>query len=180
MKNLKPLLAALALIVARQVFAAEKLEPGLLGEYFDIGSSLEDFPVIPTDKRPVVKRVDKTIDFESTQEGFHGTQLVDFFYIRWTGKIRIPKDGNYTFTLESDDGSRLFIDGKQIIDHNGLHAMEEKSAEAGTISFEPPGGCQESLHPASTSFSKNSTLRVWSPAFNSASPDFSSIACSPP
>ncbi len=130
MKNIKPLLAALALIVARQVFAAEKLEPGLVGEYFDIGSSLEDFPVIPADKKPVVKRVDKTINFESTQEGFYGTQLVDFFYIRWTGKIRIPKDGNYTFTLESDDGSRLFIDGKQIIDHNGLHAMEEKSGDA--------------------------------------------------
>ncbi len=103
---------------------------GLLGEYFDIGSSLEDFPVIPADKKPVVKRVDETINFESTQEGFYGTKLVDFFYVRWTGDIRIPKDGNYTFTLESDDGSRLFIDGKQIIDHNGLHAMEEKSGDA--------------------------------------------------
>lgn len=130
MKRIQPLLAALAFLFARQAFAAEGLEPGLVGEYFDLGTSLEDFPTIPADKKPVVKRVDKTINFESTQEGFHGTQLVDFFYIRWTGKIRVPKDGNYTFILESDDGSRLFIDGKQIIDHNGLHAMEEKSGEA--------------------------------------------------
>jgi RNase P/RNase MRP subunit p29 len=131
MKSIQPLLAVFALGFAHHVFAAENLEPGLLGEYFDLGSSLEDFPTIPADKKPVVKRVDKTINFESTQEGFHGTQLVDFFYIRWTGKIRIPKDGNYLFILESDDGSRLFIDGKQVIDHNGLHAMEEKSGEAG-------------------------------------------------
>ena len=129
MKKLQPLLAALSLGFARQIFAAENLESGLMGEYFDLASSLEDFPTIPVDKKPVVKRVDKTINFESTQEGFHGTQLVDFFYIRWTGKIRIPKDGNYSFILESDDGSRLFIDGKQVIDHNGLHAMEEKSGE---------------------------------------------------
>jgi len=130
MKLIIPLLTALTLVGAPQVFAADNLEPGLVGEYFDLGSSLEDFPKIPDEKKTVVKRVDKTINFESTQEGFHGTSLVDFFYIRWTGKIRIPKDGNYTFILESDDGSRLFIDGKQIIDHNGLHAMEEKSGEA--------------------------------------------------
>ncbi|NOS70648.1 MAG: hypothetical protein HOP33_12050 [Verrucomicrobia bacterium] len=130
MKKIQLLLAALGLAFAHQTFAAENLESGLLGEYFDMGSSLEDFPTIPADKKPVLKRVDKTINFESTQEGFHGTQLVDFFFIRWTGKIRIPKDGNYTFILESDDGSRLFIDGKQIIDHNGLHGMEEKSGDA--------------------------------------------------
>jgi len=130
MRNIALLLVAFLSASAFPVLAADALEPGLVGEYYDVGSSLEDFPVILADKKPVVKRVDKTINFESTQEGFHGTQLVDFFYIRWTGKIRIPKDGNYTFTLESDDGSRLFIDGKQIIDHNGLHAMEEKSGEA--------------------------------------------------
>ncbi len=130
MKKIQLLLAALGLVFANPAFTAETLEPGLSGEYFDMGSSLEDFPTIPADKKPVLKRVDKTINFESTQEGFHGTQLVDFFFIRWTGKIRIPKDGNYTFIMESDDGSRLFIDGKQIIDHNGLHAMEEKSGDA--------------------------------------------------
>ena len=130
MKYITLLAVAFLLAGNSPAFAADDLEPGLLGEYFDLGSSLEDFPTLPGDKKPLVKRVDKTINFESTQEGFHGTSLVDFFYIRWTGKIRIPKDGNYAFTLESDDGSRLFIDGKQIIDHNGLHAMEEKSGEA--------------------------------------------------
>src|SRR5205085_5881427 len=45
------------------------------------------------------------------------------------GALPISKDGNYTFFLESDDGSRLFIDGKQVVDNGGLHAMEEKSGE---------------------------------------------------
>ena len=61
----------------------------------------------------------------ATLEAFPGTKLVDNFYIVWTGKIRIPADGTYTFFLESDDGSRLFIDGAQVVDNGGLHEMQE-------------------------------------------------------
>jgi hypothetical protein len=54
---------------------------------------------------------------------------VDYFFVRWTGNLRVPKDGKYTFFLESDDGSRLFIDGKQVIANGGRHHMTEKSGE---------------------------------------------------
>ena len=145
----------------KMVASVETGNSGLVGEYFDIGSPLEDFPTLDSSKKPVVKRVDKVIKFESTQEAFPGTTLIDHFYVRWTGKIQIPKDGRYEFFLMSDDGSRLFIDGKNIVDHGGLHAMEEKSGtselkaglhdirieffdndlDAGCIfSWQPPGG----------------------------------------
>ncbi|NML19426.1 hypothetical protein HHL16_01010 [Pseudoflavitalea sp. G-6-1-2] len=42
------------------------------------------------------------------------------------GYIRIPVDGIYTFYLTSDDGSRMFIDGKPLVDNNGLHGEIEK------------------------------------------------------
>lgn len=67
------------------------------------------------------------INFESTQGDWPGTKLQDWFYIRWTGKIRISAEGSYTFFLESDDGSKLFIDGKLVVDNGGVHAMEEAS-----------------------------------------------------
>lgn len=104
-------------------------EPGLAAEYFDMGNALEDFPSIAADKKPAIKRVDKNIQFQSTQEEFPGTKLVDHFYVRWTGKIKVPKEGKYTFYLESDDGSRMSIDGKQVVENGGLHAMEEKSGD---------------------------------------------------
>ena len=49
----------------------------------------------------------------------------DAFALRFTGKIKIPKDGSYRFFLVSDDGSKLYIDGKEVVDHDGIHPMIE-------------------------------------------------------
>jgi hypothetical protein len=102
-------------------------EPGLLAEYYRTEDGTEDFPDFPASKAPDLKRVDKTINFDSTQDNWPGTKFQDFFYIRWTGMIRVPADGKYTFSLDSDDGSRLFIDGRQVVDNGGVHGMEEVS-----------------------------------------------------
>jgi hypothetical protein len=126
-------LAALLLLAATLTAcaAAEKtLQPGLTGRYYQMTNSLEDFPAIPAGKKPDVERVDKQINIASTLEALPGTKLVDNFYIVWTGKIRIPADAAYTFFLESDDGSRLFIDEVQVVDNGGLHEMQENLGKA--------------------------------------------------
>jgi len=38
-----------------------------------------------------------------------------------TGILSIPSNGNYIFSLNSDDGSLLFIDGVLVIDNGGTH-----------------------------------------------------------
>ena len=129
MKNIQSYLIALCLVVACNSTSAAELEPGLAGEYFDLGSNVEDFPKLEG-KKPALKRVDKTINFRSTGPTFPGTKLDNHFAIRWTGKIKIPKDGAYTFYLESDDGSRLLIDGKTVVDNGGLHDMQEQEGKA--------------------------------------------------
>ena len=40
----------------------------------------------------------------------------DNFSVRWEGKIKINDDANYTFYTISDDGVKLFIDDKTLID----------------------------------------------------------------
>ena len=129
MKNISLFLLALCLLLAGKLAPAAELEPGLQGEYFDLGSNVEDFPKVEG-KKPALKRVDKTINFRSTGPTFPGTKLDNHFAIRWTGKIKIPKDGAYTFYLESDDGSRLLIDGKTVVDNGGLHDMQEQQGNA--------------------------------------------------
>src|SRR5438128_8107918 len=128
MKNIQLFLIASCLMVTGKSAPAAELEPGLQGEYFDLGSNVEDFPKLEG-KKPALKRVDKTINFRSTGPTFPGTKLDNHFAIRWTGKIKIPKDGAYTFFLESDDGSRLLIEGKTVVDNGGLHDMQEQSGK---------------------------------------------------
>ena len=55
-------------------------------------------------------------------------QRNDSFGIRFTGFIHLPKEGEYQFFLGSDDGSQLSIDGKQIIDNDGVHPHNMKDA----------------------------------------------------
>ncbi len=45
----------------------------------------------------------------------------DHFGIVFTGMLEIPRDGDYLFRLRSDDGARLFLGEKEVIDHDGLH-----------------------------------------------------------
>jgi mono/diheme cytochrome c family protein len=43
------------------------------------------------------------------------------FGIQFDGVIKIDREAEYNFSLTSDDGSRLLIDGKLIVDNDGIH-----------------------------------------------------------
>lgn len=51
----------------------------------------------------------------------------DYFGLDLSGFINIEKEGDYTFYLTSDDGSKLFIDNQVVIDNDGLHSDKEVS-----------------------------------------------------
>jgi len=42
------------------------------------------------------------------------------FSLRFTGNLYVPQTGDYTFTLGQDDGTRLYINGNQIINNAGV------------------------------------------------------------
>ena len=48
---------------------------------------------------------------------------------RFQSWIDIPQDGKYTFYSGSDDGSRLYVDNKLVVDNDGLHGHQELSGE---------------------------------------------------
>jgi putative heme-binding domain-containing protein len=52
----------------------------------------------------------------------------DAFVLRFTGSLTVPRDGTYVFYTVSDDGSRLYLDGKLVVNNDGLHGMAEKKA----------------------------------------------------
>jgi len=56
------------------------------------------------------------------------------FGVLFEGQLNITKKGNYKFKLGSDDGSRLFINDKIVVDNDGVHSMTVKE---GSIALEP-------------------------------------------
>ena len=52
----------------------------------------------------------------------------DRFALQFTGMISTPKSGKYTFYVASDDGSRIYLNDKLLVDNDGLHGMSEKNA----------------------------------------------------
>ncbi|MEX0669775.1 MAG: DUF1553 domain-containing protein [Pirellulales bacterium] len=45
----------------------------------------------------------------------------DSFGYVFTGFLKVPADGEYEFTLDSDDGSRLTLDGRAVLEYDGIH-----------------------------------------------------------
>lgn len=70
----------------------------------------------------------------ATTPFIHLLEPSDFYflqnvYIEINANIHIPKTSSYLFRIASDDGSRLYIDGRKIIDNWGYHGAEPKDGE---------------------------------------------------
>jgi len=88
---------------------------GLSGEYF----ADQNFSQL------IKTRKDKKIDFDWSIENIINNYS-DNVSIRWSGKIKAPRSGEYEFITISDDGARVWIDDKLIIDDWNVHASEER------------------------------------------------------
>jgi len=100
---------------------------GLEGKIYFIegASSLPNFGKL----RPVGTIYTNRLDIPYTEfkEGFPGvTDRFEWFAIDYTGRFYIDGPGYYRFSLASDDGSNLYIDGKLAIDNDGVQGVVER------------------------------------------------------
>ena len=58
--------------------------------------------------------------------GLNERKRESYFGLRFDGYVKVPKDGIYTFYLKSNDGSRLFIDGSELIENDANHGAVEE------------------------------------------------------
>ena len=94
--------------------------PGLKATWYDFkGKTCAEITSAPVKKTYRVEDVTIPRDVKSYIIG-----------LTYKGYINIPEDGIYSFYLSSDDGSMLYIDGKQVIDNDGLHAPGEVTGQA--------------------------------------------------
>jgi len=59
--------------------------------------------------------------------GSPGGGRTRFYGCRYEGFLVAPEEGEYELSLESDEGARLHLDGKQVIEHWGAHTLAEKA-----------------------------------------------------
>lgn len=64
----------------------------------------------------VLERIDPTIDFAWGTSSPGAGIPADKFSVRWSGQIEAPVTGAYTIATVSDDGVRLWLNGKLVID----------------------------------------------------------------
>lgn len=76
-------------------------------------------------------RVDSTINFSNNFNvpGYNS----DNFSVRWTGQVKAPVTGAYTFSTVTDDGIRLWINDNLIIDNWTVHGSTTDTASAVTL-----------------------------------------------
>ncbi|QYK60861.1 Glycosyl hydrolase family 26 [Paenibacillus sp. S25] len=80
---------------------------GLQGEYFN-NMNLSGSPALI--------RTDSKLDYNWRANAADPKVNADQFSVRWTGKIKPQYSETYTFTTISDDGIRVWVDGKLVID----------------------------------------------------------------
>lgn len=94
-------------IAATSNKGAKVSQHGLTGEYFN---NAELFG------QPVIIRNDSKVDFNWQGESPAAGIERDGFSVRWKGKVKPVYSEKYTFLVSSDDGVRVWIDGKLLID----------------------------------------------------------------
>jgi beta-glucosidase len=106
-------------IVPEKLLRTPDGKPGLRGEYFS-NRNLSGAPALT--------RVDSSVDF-SWGNGSPATGLPsDDFSVRWTGQWRPEKGGHYLISVTGDDGYRLSLDGKRIVEDWTEHAPRARAA----------------------------------------------------
>ena len=91
---------------------------GVKAEYFS-NMNLEGTPRV---------RHEKWVNYEPANQAPDPFLPGNPVSVRWTGKLRPPVSGEYVMTFTSDDGARLYIDDKLLVDSWGGHAVRTDSA----------------------------------------------------
>jgi tRNA A-37 threonylcarbamoyl transferase component Bud32 len=98
---------------------AAKQGHGLIGEYH-AGVNFG---------RLLLTRVDPQVDWFWGNSAPAGEHPADDFSVRWTGWLKAPRPGRYRLVLMNDDGVRLWLDDRLIIDDWTGHLVTRNEVE---------------------------------------------------
>jgi alpha-L-fucosidase len=98
---------------------ANRVKPGLRASVYDGRfTTLPDFDTLKPVQTKTVTGVIHTVAGKGS-----------FFGIVFEGYINIPANGVYGLYINSDDGSKMIIDGKEVVINDGIHGMSEEGGD---------------------------------------------------
>lgn len=103
------------------------------GQVFPLEANAPKLPTDYTKLKPVSVLYACEWDIAPRQwdQGFPGVaDRFEWFAIRYAGAFHLAEAGEYAFRISSDDGAKLTIDGKLVIDNDGQHPPQAKSGKA--------------------------------------------------
>ena len=109
---------------ATETISPEFFPGGLKAEYYS-GTELKGTPKT---------RVDEWVNFEPSNQAPDPFLPESPLSIRWTGVLRPSVSGEYTLSMTSDDGCRLYLDGELIIDAWAGHSVRADIATVNLVS----------------------------------------------
>ena len=121
-------------------------QPGLTGRYY---SSVTDVSPANLASLEAIAAFEAThvpdlvaSSFATFGETFHSGQngekfprdyrWKDFYVVIWRGYFVAPEAGDWTFALQSDDGSVLYLDGEKVVDNNSDHGWDSNNQRVTT------------------------------------------------
>ncbi|MGE3809155.1 MAG: c-type cytochrome [Gemmataceae bacterium] len=117
----------LAAYLLRDQYSEKEKAPGV---GLDIAYFEGNWPKVPDFEKlkPVYSGSAKGFEIATLEQAIK-KKLNSNFAIRYQGLIDIPETGRYKFWTRSDDGTLLKIDGKLIVNNDGMHPPQEKGGD---------------------------------------------------
>lgn len=110
-------------------------EPGiynLIGQLYYLPDDTQEMPADIDKQKPIGTIYTECLDIPEREfeEGFPGvSDRFEYFGLIYTARFQIENPGKYGWRLDSDDGSILWIDGKEVVNNDGEHGFQSVSAD---------------------------------------------------
>jgi len=119
--------AVLSLVLPLEVRAEVVKDRGITLRAYALERAPDRLPTIAPGQTPNLDLLLPALDLRSPSAL---AELSAPFVATATGWIEVAEDASFRFRLRSDDGARLFIDDRLVIDHDGRHGATAKESAA--------------------------------------------------
>jgi hypothetical protein len=117
-----------------------RLAPGLVGDIYDGATFTKVFG----------QRVDPNVDNEWPASGRGEAWPKGAFSVRWGGSLRVPASGKYGLSLTVNEGARVFVDDKMVLEE--VKGTNKRKPASATVTL------SEGAHPIRIEFWDNGGL----------------------